>query len=460
MTAVGARNVRVAVPGDREYEVATQVFNLAAPAQPVAAVAAETVDQVRFAIRYAQAERLPVRVHTTGHAAAAARPMHGALLIQTRLGGGVEIDGRRRVARVTAGTRWDEVIAAAAPYGLAAPHGSSPLVGVIGFLLRGGVSFYGRRVGLAANSVRAFELVTADGELRRVDAGNDPKLFWALRGGGGGFGVVTAVEIALFPAARVITGAAYWSAAHADRLLPAWLRWSRTAPREATTTLRLMNLPEHPDVPPELNVGTVLCVDGAVLGPAEDVTAAEEIAADLLGPLRSVAEPLMDTWELAEPPAVAQTHMDPTEPFPVYGDHMLLEDLGEDGTDALLRVAGQGSGSPLTNVELRQLGGAIAEPDPAGGALDHLDAPYAYMGGGVPFAPVTPEAITTRCAAVRAALGPWDTGRTTPTFVEHYEQPQGHLAPDQVQTLDRIRARVDPAGLFRGDIAPGASVRP
>jgi hypothetical protein len=136
---------------------------------------------------------------------------------------------------------------------------------------------------------------------------------------------------------------------------------------------------------------------------------------------------------------------------------MLLEDFGDEGTAALLRVAGEGSGSPLTNVELRQLGGALAAPNPEGGVFDHLDADYAYMGGGVPFDPVTPEAITTHCAAVRAALSPWDTGRTTPTFVEHYEQPQGHLTPDQVRTLDRIRARVDPSGLFGGDIAPGAS---
>jgi FAD/FMN-containing dehydrogenase len=383
--------------------------------------------------------------------------MHGALLIRTRLDGGVDLDVERRTARVPAGTRWGEVIDAAAPYGLAAPHGSSPLVGAVGYLLRGGVSFYGRHAGLAVNSVTAFELVTADGELRRVDASSDPELFWALRGGGGGFGVVTAAEFGLFPAARVITGAAYWPAAHADRLLPQWLRWSREAPREVTTTLRLMNLPEHPDVPPVLNAGTVLCVDGAVLSPTGDVTAAQAYAEDLLGPLRAVAEPLMDTWELAEPAAVAQTHMDPTEPFPVYGDHMLLEDFGEEGTAALLRVAGEGSGSPLTNVELRQLGGALGAPNPEGGVLDHLDAAYAYMGGGVPFDPVTPEAITTHCAAVRAALSPWDTGRTTPTFVEHHEQPQGHLTPDQVRALDRVRARVDPSGLFGGDVAPGAS---
>ncbi len=460
MTTVGARDTRIALPGDDAYEDATQVFNLAAPAQPVAALTAHSIEEIRAAIEYAESEGLSLRVHTTGHAAATARPMDGALLIRTRLDGGVDIDARARTARVTAGTRWGEVIAAAAPHGLAAPHGSSPLVGAVGYLLRGGVSFYARKVGLGVNSVRAIELVTAEGDLRRVDATTDPELFWALRGGGGGFGVVTAVEFDLFPAARVVTGAAYWHGEHAEKLLPMWLDWTRDAPRDVTTTLRLMNLPDHPDVPPELSTGTTLCVDGAIISETEDVTAAQRYAAELLGPMRTVAEPVIDDWHLGETPDVAQTHMDPTEPFPVYGDHMLLGDLDDAAAKEILRVAGEGSGSPLTNVELRQLGGALAEPSVSGGALDHLDAAFAYMGGGVPFDPVTPEAITTHCATVRAALAPWDTGRTTPTFVEHYDQPQGHLPPDRVRAVDQARTRVDPAGRFRGDIATNATARP
>ncbi|MFC7613511.1 FAD-binding protein [Actinokineospora soli] len=125
---------------------------------------------------------------------------------------------------------WKDVVAATAPHGLVPPHGSAGTVGVVGYLLRGGISFYGRKVGLAANSLRAVELVTADGELRRVDADNDPELFWAVRGGGGGFGVVTAVEVALFPAATVHTGAAFWPAEHGPALVAAWQDWCRQAP--------------------------------------------------------------------------------------------------------------------------------------------------------------------------------------------------------------------------------------
>jgi hypothetical protein len=443
-----------APPGTPAYTAAAEVFNLAAPAEPAAAVTATSVGDVRQAVVAAEAADLPVRVHSTGHAAATARPMHDSLLIRTRIGGRVEIDAGHRLARIPAGASWGEVAEAAAPYGLAAPHGSSPLVGAAGYLLRGGISFYGRQTGIAANSVRAVELVTAGGRLRRTDAERDPDLFWALRGGGGGFGVVTAVEVELFPATEVVTGAAYWSAVHAEQLLTAWLHWTRTAPWAATTTLRLMNLPDHPDVPATLRAGTVLCVDGAILGGTE----AGRHAAGLLDPLRAVAAPLLDTWRPAEPAAVLQTHMDPTEPFAVYGDHMLLRDLDEQAVAALLPVAGHGSGSPLTNVEIRQLGGALAVPSPSGGALDHLDARFAYLGGGVPLG-VTAEAIRARCAVLRDTLRPWDTGTTTPTFVSNLGQPQRHLDAFRVEAADRVRARVDPAGIFRHDIAPNATAR-
>ncbi|MEV8636708.1 FAD-binding protein [Streptosporangium sp. NPDC051023] len=457
MTTVDEQETGIARHGEPRYEAATQVFNLAAPAAPAAAATVRTVGQIRAAIAYAVAENLRVRVHTTGHGSATAGPMEDALLLRTLLPGGVDIDPRARVARVPAGTCWGEVVEAAAPYGLAAPHGSSPLVGVAGYVLRGGVSLYGRHTGLAANSVRAIELVTADGELRRADASSDPELLWALRGGGGGFGVVTAVEIDLFAAERVVTGAAYWPAAHAHRLLPLWLRWTRDAPRKVTTTLRVMNLPSLPEIPEPLRAGTVLCVDGVVLGEADDPAAAGRLAEDLLGPLRAVAEPVFDTWQEATPREVVRTHMDPTEPFPIFGDHMLLGDLPEEAIAEFLALVGEGSGSPLTNAELRQLGGALAVPDGEGGALDRLDARFAYIGGGVPFGGLTPDILVGHCARVRAALGRWDTGLTAPSFVENVTQPQRHLSQEKVAAVDRVRARLDPSGRFRGDIAPNAS---
>jgi FAD/FMN-containing dehydrogenase len=460
MTTVDRRGIDVARPGDPAYDGAVQVFNLLELPQPEAAVTARTVDQVRAAVGYAADARLPVRVHTTGHASAAVRPVRGGLLVRTDLDGGVTVDPARRVARVAAGVRWGAVVAAASAHGLGAPHGSSSNVGVVGYLLRGGLSFYGREFGLAVNSVRAIELVTADGQLRRVDATADPELFWALRGGGGGFGVVTAVEIGLFPAGRVVTGASYWPITYADALLDRWKRWTHDAPRTATTSLRIMRLPAMDHIPPVLSAGPVVSVDGAVRADSDDITAAQEVADGLLGPLRAVAEPAMDNWQVTAPDAVLQAHMDPTDPVPIVGDHMLLHELDEDGAAAFLRAVDDRSGSTLILAGLRQLGGAFSVTDFDGGALNHLDARYSYAGSGAPFGAATVESLRRDAAKVRAVLTPWDTGRTAPTFVESYEQPQGHLEPADVARLDAVRRRVDPDGLFRGDITPNATALP
>ncbi|HWM06833.1 MAG TPA: FAD-dependent oxidoreductase [Actinophytocola sp.] len=443
-----------ALPGEPAYNAATAVFNLSAPPQPDAAVTARSVDDVRTAVEQARRVGTTLRVHTTGHAAGAVRPVRASALVRTELAGEVEVDAERRIARVPAGTRWEAVVDATAPYGLMASHGSSGTVGVVGYVLRGGLSPYGRAVGLAANALRAIELVTADGELRRVDAESDPELFWALRGGGGGFGVVTAVELELFPLSTVITGMAVWSGSDAERLFATWLNWTSDAPLAATTSVRVMNLPDVPDVPPELAGKTTFAVDGLVHATSEDqLDDVRGHAEDLLGPLRAAATPLIDTWQETVPSAVLKAHMDPDDPVPILGDHLLLDELDDIGAGRLLDTLGEGS--PLVVAGLRQLGGAYATPSRPGGALDRLDAAFSYGGSGLVFEPAHAEAIREHGGRLRAAMSPWDTGRTVPGFVEDFDQPQGHLTAEQVARVRAVRTRVDPDGLFRDDVAPG-----
>ncbi|MGN9910209.1 FAD-binding oxidoreductase [Phytohabitans sp. LJ34] len=434
---------------DKGYEEATQVFNLHGRPHPAAARTVRTVEDVRAAIAYARSHHMTVRVHSTGHGAAAARPMDGAFLLRTELAGGVEIDPVARTARVPAGTRWGDVVDAAAPHGLAAPHGSSADVGVVGYLLRGGVSVYGRETGLAVNSVTAVELVTADGELRRVDAANDPELFWAVRGGGGGFGVVVAVELRLSPARPVVTGSAYWPARHAEALLDRWTRWANAAPWAVTSAFQVLNLPDVPIVPPELKSGTMIGVAATEVGEATGGLA------DLLTQLRAVAEPVVDVWMPCTAAEVVRAQLGPDEPLPIVGDHMLLGALDARGQATFLDLTT--SGSPLVTAELRQLGGALAVPHPDGGALDHYAADYSYLGNAIPDSPEAAAVIEKHCAVIRSALAPWDTGRTAPTFVESWRQPQRHLAPSDVDRADHVRARVDPTGIFRGDASPGST---
>lgn len=453
MAVTDWKNLRIGHPGEQAYDMATSTFNLAAPLTPDAAVTVRDVAQVRAAIDYARRHGLGVRPISTGHASAAEQPMNGELLIRTKIAGGVELDLGRRIARIPAGTRWQDVLAVTAPHSLVPAHGSSGDVGAVGYCLRGGVSSYGRTFGLASNSVQAVELVTADGELRVVDRSSDPGLFWALRGGGGGFGVVTSIHVKLFPVSSVVTGSTFWDGGDADAILPAWLHWSRNAPTAVTTSLRLLNLPSVPEVPTLLRGRSTVCIDGAIVcEPGADPAVALKQADALLNPLRRLANPILDDWSVTTPGAVLATHMDPPEPVPIRGDHMLLRDLDGDTVTAFLRQAGAGSGSPLVLTGLRQLGGALAVEDPPGGVLSHLDAALLYSGAGVPVDEKVDAAIGQRLRAIRSVLRTSDTGRTAPTFVESTSQPQRHLTPEQEQALDGLRARLDPHGLFAYDV--------
>ncbi|MHA7262817.1 FAD-binding protein [Arthrobacter sp. TMN-37] len=440
----------LAVAGESAYAAATASYNLAVDVSPQFAATATTVPEVQALVAAAAAQNLAVRVHATGHAAASTREYGpDEVLIRVRLEGGVTVDPEARTAVIPAGAVWAEVLAASAPHGLVPLHGSSPTVGAIGYLLRGGLSFYGRRYGIASNSVTSITLVTADGALVTVDSDNDRELFDALRGGGGGFGVVVSVTVSLFAADTVFTGAAFWPVAEAPFLLQAWEEWAETAPPEASTAFRVMTLPPLPGVPPQLTAGPVVCIDGAVLDGKGRTGAA--IAADLLEPLRRRAEPLLDTWHPGTPPEVPATHMDPPEPIPFQTDHQMLTTLGAAGREALLSIAGTAAGADLMIVELRQLGGALAEADPRGGVVNSLPGAYGSLSVGVLAGPDAAARVASQLAGLRAALGPWDTGRTAPSFVDRFDTPQESFDAAVAARVEAVRRRVDPQGMFDRD---------
>jgi FAD binding domain len=454
--AVEATSTRPAhMPGTPGYREATAVYNLFAPVQPDEAVIADSVSSVTAAITRARSRGLDVEVISTGHASSMADQMSGVLLVRTVPGGPVEVDPQTRRARIPAGTRWGAVAEAAAAYGLGALHASSPDVGAVGYLLKGGLSFYGRRFGLAVNSLRAVELVAADGQLHRADADHEPSLFWAIRGGGGGFGVVTAVEIELFNAAGIWTGADWWAVSEAGPLLEAWTAWTRTAPREVTTSFRILRLPPLPGVPEPLTHGPVVCLDGAAL--ATTSAAVPDVSAqvdELLGRMRAVATPVLASWRAATTMDVPQTHMDPPDPLPAVGDHMVLGELDQAGQRAFLSTADAASQSPLVSSELRQLGGALADEVADGGAVNRLEGAYCYYALAIPGDEGQTAAIHRYLAQARTALAPWDTGSVVPTFVEDRGNPGRFMSEERAAFVELIRRDIDPAGLFRRGVWP------
>jgi hypothetical protein len=450
MNAEATSTLSVHLPGSLGYSDATAVYNLAAPVQPDEAVIADSVSSAAAAISRAQSRGLDVEVISTGHMSSMADRMSGVLLVRTVPGGPVEIDPQAHRARIPAGTRWGAVAEAAAAYGLGCVHGSSPDVGVVGYLLRGGLSFYGRRFGLAINSLRAVELVAADGQLHRVDADHDPALFWAIRGGGGGFGVVIAVEIDLFDAAGVWTGADCWPVGDAGPLLEAWTEWTRAAPPEVSTSFRILRLPPLPGVPEELTRGPVVCLDGAAVATTSaEVPGVSAKVDEMVGRMRAAATPLLATWRAATTLDVPHTHMDPPDPMPAMADHVMLGDLDERGQRAFLSTADEASNSPLVSSELRQLGGALADETADGGALDHLDGAYAYYAVAVAPDVALAAAVRRYLPQARAAMAPWDTGGAVPNFIEDRANPGRWMDEERAGFVDLVRRGIDPGGLFR-----------
>src|SRR5271166_4343998 len=360
---------QVVLPDDERFDDARRAWNLAVDRRPAAVIFPESATEVAAAIGYAAERGLRVAAQGTGHNAGPLGSLADTVLVRTDRMRGVRIDPRARVARVEAGVIWLEVVQAAARYGLAALAGSSPDVGVTGYTLGGGLSFLGRRYGLAASNVVAAEIVTADGSLVRADADHEPDLFWALRGGGGSFGVVTALEFRLFPVTEAYAGALWYPIQRGSEVLHAWGELTRgDVPDELTTLGRFVNLPPIPQIPEPIRGKSFVLVEAYHLGdPAQ--------ADDLLDPLRALG-PVNDTITTVPVPALSHLHMDPEQPVPGRGDGMMVTRLPGEAIDALAETAGPGAAFPLTSVEMRHLSGELGRPRPENGALACLDADY------------------------------------------------------------------------------------
>src|SRR5580693_1141619 len=240
------------------------------------------------------------------------------LLRTTRMRSG-HIDPAARTARAEAGAVWQDVTVPAAQYGLAALAGKSPNVGITVDTLGGGLGWRARRYGLAANSVTAAELVTPDGDLVRADAGHEPDLFWAIRGGGGSVAVVTELEMRLYPVRALYAGALFFPLQRAAEVLHAWRAWTGTVPDEVTSLGRILRLPPLPEVPEPLRGRAFALVEAAYLGDAD-------AGAALIRPLRQLG-PELDTFAMIPAAALQQLHMDTDQPVPAQGDGALLADF-------------------------------------------------------------------------------------------------------------------------------------
>jgi hypothetical protein len=431
---------RVALPGDPDWNQARLAWNLAVDQNPDAVVFAESAGDVAATVRFAVENGLKVAGQGTGHGAAPLPPLEGTILLKTERMRGISIDTEERTARVEAGVLSLELAEAAGAHGLASLPGSSPDVGVIGYTLGGGLSWLGRQYGFACNSVAGIDVVTAAGEERSVTAVDDPDLFWALRGGGGGYAIVTALHLALLPIADIYAGILIFPAELGAGAFRAYRDWAASAPEEVTSIARLLRPPPIPDVPEPLRGKPLITIDAAFTG-------GREAGEELIAPLRAIGEPIMDSFDQIPTPGLCRIHMDPEQPVPGLGHHVPIAELSDEAIDAFVANGpGPETGSTLLLAELRQLGGALARRSEGAGALDKLDFPFVMSAIGALMAPDAAETVPRDLDRIAKAMEPFAGGGGYFNFADSPCDIDSILPADVCTRLTEVKRKWDPDG--------------
>jgi hypothetical protein len=421
-------------------EVAT--WNVAVQHTPAIAVGATCAADVAAAVSWAVAHDLDVAVQATGHGPV--RNAAGSMMVTTRRMQGLFIDPERRTARVEAGVKWQRVMEAAAEFGLAGLCGSSSDVGVVGYTLGGGLGSLGRKYGFAADAVRAVEIVTADGRQRMLSADSEPELFWAVRGGKGNVGIVTALEIELVPVGGLYAGGIFFAGTDMAAVLHAWRRWAPGMPEEVGTSIAIMRVPDMEFVPPPLRGQTVVHLRYAYCG--TDFAEGERLVA----PMAQAGRAVLGYIGPIRTDEMDAIHMDPVDPLPAWEKGQLLTDLPEEAVDALLAVAGPQAEIPLMMVEIRLLGGALGRPAKVPNAVPGRDAAFSMFTLG-PGVPELAEVVPVVGRAVLGALGPWKSPSSLINFLGDVSGPEEVAAaypPGVYERLAEVKAAVDPDRVF------------
>jgi FAD/FMN-containing dehydrogenase len=434
----------VFVANDKGYDAEVAAFNLNNPLMPAIAVGVTSVADVQSVVRFAGEHRLPVSVRSTGHQVV--RDGREGTLISTSRMGEVRIDAANRTAWAEAGARWSAVVAAASEHGLAPMSGSALSVGAVGYTLGGGLSpVLSRSKGYAADHVARLDVVTADGESRKVAVDSEPDLFWALRGGKGNFGVVTACEFRLFEVTGFYGGGVYFPGERMPEVLHVWRTWVGTLPEQATSSIAVKRLLDVPTLPEPVRGKFVLHVRFAYLGAAGD-------GERLFAPIRAAGAPLLDEVRMRAYSETALIHRDPTTHSAFYDRTAALRDLSPGALDKFVELVGPGSGCPLASVEIRALGGALDREPAAPNAVSTRGIPYLLFGLGVG-GPEQADQMRGYLDRIVQELGTVDDRQAVNFLSSDQAATPSQLrvvyGAERYDRLARIKQRLDPDNMFR-----------
>jgi FAD/FMN-containing dehydrogenase len=359
--------------GDARYDAARKVQDATLDRRPLAIVRAANAEDIAAAVRFARDHELALAVRSGGHSLARLSMADGALVVDLSEMKRISIEPNARIARVQCGATSADLAGPAHDFGLALSTGDTSSVGMGGLITGGGIGFMARKYGLTIDSLLSARVVTADGDIVTASPDDHPDLFWAIRGGGGNFGIVMEVEVRLAPVSHVLAG---------DLLLPAsrevirgYLEYTASAPDDLTTLANLMYAPPAPFVPREHVGKLVLSILPCWTGSPEDGERA-------LAPLRALATPIADTVSMIPYPRIYQSTAHQAIPHGWALRTMFADELSDASLDAALDAMEHAT-SPYSIVQLRGLGGAMARVGGDETAFAHRDARYLFAAIGI-----------------------------------------------------------------------------
>jgi len=442
----------IILPGSADYDEARQVKSAQYDRRPALIVRAADAGDVARTVNLARESGLALSVRGGAHSLAGYGTTDGGIVLDLSTMKGLHIDPDARIAWAQPGLTAGEYTIAAAAHGLATPFGDTGSVGISGLTLGGGIGWLVRKYGLAIDALLAVEIVTADGRQLTASADSHPDLFWAVRGGGGNFGVVTRFQFRLYPVGQILGGALFLPPTREAlrNLMPI----AQAAPEELTTITFLMHMPPAPFVPAE-HVGKLSL---AVMFVWSGDPAAGNAA---LEPFRAVATPLAEVVAPMPYPGIYQMLAEAEKR--AHGVHRsrFLETIDDDAVDAILSAMAEPS-SPAAMVQIRVLGGAMARVAPDATAFAHRQAPVMVIIITQYEDPATEPAHAAWTYALHDALAANDAG-VYANFLEAEGDARIHSAyPDGTyERLAEIKRRYDPTNLFRlnQNIRPAVAAR-
>jgi FAD/FMN-containing dehydrogenase len=427
---------------------AREVFNAMHRSRPDVVASCSTTDDVVAAVKRARDEDLRVAVRGGGHSVAGLSAIEGGMLIDLAPMNGVEVDVERKLAKVGGGALWSDLDGATQAHGLATPGGVVSDTGVAGLTLGGGYGWLRRKFGLSSDSVVEAELVTADGSVVRAAADENPDLYWAIRGGGGNFGIVTSFTFKLHEVGpEVAFAATFYPIEEAAEVMRRWRSYVEGAPDEVTSTCVTITFPANPELPEAIHDRPVIIVGGVHTG---DV----EAGLSEMQPLRELGTVLFD-MSGPTPFVGVQTGFDPLFPrdtLRAYWKSQYLDELSDEAIDTIAAKA-QDRPAPLTLVNTFHMGGAIAGVGEEDTAFHTRKSPYMVSIDGMWTEAGDDEANVAWVRSAWSDVAEHGTGEVYLNFTGLADEaPQAGVDSAFGRNLARlaeVKAKYDPDNFFR-----------